>query len=127
MKFEHGAGVVIQATHQPRCYPVGRSQSLEAAQHRLPVLTIFGRQCVQNRRRVLNGGFVTRIFGIEDAQRVVLQALLGVLAERFRARAKVFGERGTVRGAALQAADGIYGDGHVGNAETTQKAVQEVE
>ena len=92
-EFEHGAGVVVEAPHQSLGNLVGMAEPLDAGDDLREVLAIFGAEEVVHLRRGRDERPILRVLRIEDAQRVPLESLLGLIGERVAILGEVGGER----------------------------------
>ncbi len=119
-QLEQCARVVIEPAHQARRDGVLGAERVERCAKAVPVRAIVGLQTIQNRRRVGDGFAVARILRIQDAERVVLQPLLRVLAELVSARRQVSDQRFAVLLACAGAADRVDPHFHVADAQLAQ-------
>ena len=87
--LEHRARVVVEAAHQPRIHRVGNAQRIEAGAQLREVLLRLGIEVIGEHRRVADDRLRRRMFAVEDAQRVALEAALAVFIQRVEVLAKI--------------------------------------
>jgi len=68
---------------------VGHAEHLEVTEEPLPVGAVGVVEDVEDRGGALGGLAIARVFGVEDAQGVLLEAALGVVAELALERGEV--------------------------------------
>src|SRR5690606_20819829 len=109
LDFEQRARVIVETAHEPRVHPVGDSERLEGAAEPFEVGAVVTLEHVEDRRGVGDDGAVAWILRIQNSQRVVAQATLGVLAQLAAPRLEVGEQRLAVAGARRRAAQRIHG------------------
>ena len=116
--LEDAVVVIVQAAHQTRVLDPGDVQRRQPLEHRGVVRTRFLVQAVGQTGRVGQGRLGLRVFRVEHAQRIALDALAAVLVQRIRMRAQPLLQLVTVGGARRGAAQRVdlqrHGPQHAG-------------
>ena len=80
-ELERGAGVVVEAPHEPGGDLVGHADGVEPGLHRLEVRLAVGAEVLEELRRPFGHRHAAGDLAVEDPQRVGLDAAPAVLAQ----------------------------------------------
>ena len=127
MHLEDGARVVVEPPHELVVEPVGDAERVQIAHQLLPVGLRLGAEVVGALGRVPHERLARELLGVEQAQRVALEAAPVVGAEVRQVRPEVLPQRLDVRGAVGRVPDVVQHERHATEPEAREHAHGELD
>ena len=116
--------IIIEAAHQPAVAGPGHARRVQPGAHRIEKSFCLVRQEGIDIGRAVGDGPVARVLAVQDAQRVLLQALLRVFGQLAAMRLEMVDQRGAPCLTAVAVAQRVELQRHaIGNTQLVQQLV----